>query len=238
MDDAEFVHLLGGVDRSVEDHPLGLGRAQAAGEEAVRPHAGEQAEARLRQAEAGPPLGHHDVERQQRLEAAAQGVPLRQADGHQRQVEADHVAVEDADAGAAVVRQRLAVARPDAVGEQGEIPAEAENAREPRAEHEVAQVAARPEHPHDLGLPSLEILQHRRVEGRAADRVHEGPERRPLLVPGDVELPEMEQLCVERRSRDRAVGARQEARNQLGLVKRLCTVKRTRKPHSHPQATC
>ena len=53
----------------------------------------------------GAALGDDDVERQQRLETAAQSVALDQTDRDDRPVEPGHVAVKDLDAGAPVTHQ-------------------------------------------------------------------------------------------------------------------------------------
>jgi hypothetical protein len=86
MHQADFFHFVGAVDAAGEHHLLGEGRADPARYQAVGAHAGEEPEHGLREAKLGTAFRYNDVERQQRLEATAERVALRQPDRDYRQV--------------------------------------------------------------------------------------------------------------------------------------------------------
>ena len=210
VDEAEIVELLGAVAAAAEDHLLGARGPQPARQEAMRPHAGKQAERRLGKPEIRPALGNDDVEREQRLEPAAQRVALDQTDGDDRQVEPAHVPVQDPHAGAAILHQRLSVAAADMLREQVEVATEREDAGKCRAQHEIFdRQRLRPAGVIDTRLPLREIGEQPGIEARPRRRPHIGPQRVEHRVEADLELVKREQAMVGGGGRDvlRDVGA-------------------------------
>jgi hypothetical protein len=122
------MQLGGGIDLAAEDHLLGLHGADLAGEEAERPHAGEEAEQAFRQAELGAALGDDEIVGQRTFETAAQRIALDQGDRDDGQVHLDRAEVLRLDAGAGVFLQHDAILVPNQIGEEAQIATQVEDA--------------------------------------------------------------------------------------------------------------
>ena len=78
MDQPNILHFFCGVDAAAQHHLFGEGRPDATRHQAIGAHARKQAEDILRETEFRVPFRDDHVEREQRLEAAAQRISLRQ----------------------------------------------------------------------------------------------------------------------------------------------------------------
>ena len=92
----------------------------------MRAHSWEQPEHDFGKAKARTAFGNNEIERQQRLEAAAQRLALHQPDSEHRQVECADVAIENFHTAPAIAHQAIAIAGPDHPGKKLEIATEAE----------------------------------------------------------------------------------------------------------------
>ncbi len=127
VEETACVQFGGGVGGAAEDHALGGLRAEFAGEQTVRAHAGEEVEEDFGEAHFRLLFGDHEVGGEGGFEAAAEGVALEEGDADDFAIEPADEVVEDADAGLGVVRQAVPIVVEGALAEEREVAAEVED---------------------------------------------------------------------------------------------------------------